>query len=158
VSPTGNTASYEPQPVTEAPEDWSKNSYVQIEGGFLAGVALGFVPYAGVGHQVLDATHLLPHGSANARLGLAVGQIVGGVAFIAGGMAGEIVGGMLALTGGGTLPGLWAMAASTALITGGVGNALAGIYGATQVLMSSGSGSGGAPNPTTALACPALPI
>jgi len=65
-------------------------------------------------------------------------------------MAGEIGGGLLALTGGGTVLGLWAMAASAALITGGVGNALAGIYGATQVLMSSGSGGGGAPNATGA--------
>jgi len=93
VSPTGNNATYEPQPVTEAPEDWSKNSYVQIEGGFLAGLALGFVPFGGVGHQVLDATHVLPHGSSNARLGLAVGQIVGGIALVVGGATGELLGG-----------------------------------------------------------------
>jgi len=69
------TAIYEPQPVIEAPEDWSQNSYVQIEGGFLAGLALGFVPYGGVGHQVLDAAHILPRSLSNARLGVAVGQI-----------------------------------------------------------------------------------
>jgi len=85
VSPTGNTATYDPQPVTEAPEDWSKNSYVQIEGGFLAGLALGFVPFGGVGQQALDAAHVLPHGTANARLGLAVGQIFGGIALTVGG-------------------------------------------------------------------------
>jgi len=140
VSPMGNTATYAPQPVTEAPEDWSKNSYVQIEGGFLAGLALGFVPFGGVGQQALDAAHMLPHGSANARLGLAVGQLVGGIALTVGGISGEVLGGVATVTGIGAAIGVPAVVVSAALVTGGVGNIAAGIRG----LMTTGSGGSAA--------------
>ncbi len=88
---------------------------------------------------------MIRNGSANARLGLAVGQLVGGLALVVGGATGELLGGAVSVSGIGALAGVPAMAVSATLITGGVGNIAAGIQGATQSLMSSGSGSGGAP-------------
>ena len=72
-----------PQPVTTAQKDWVQNPYVQVEGGFVGGVPLGVVPFAGVGQQVLDAGGVLPPGTPDARRGLAVGQIFGGIVCIA---------------------------------------------------------------------------
>jgi hypothetical protein len=74
-------------------DDWRQNPYVQIEGGFLAGVSLGLVPMGGVGHQRADAGEVLPHGTPEARFGLAVGMTVGGTAITAGGITGELFGG-----------------------------------------------------------------
>jgi hypothetical protein len=65
-----------------------QNPYVQVEGGFLAGLSLGIVPFAGVGQQLLDAGEVLPHGTPEARRGLAVGQIVGGLITLVGGLTG----------------------------------------------------------------------
>ena len=48
--------------------------------------SLGFVPFGGVGQQVLDAADVLAHGTPEARRGLAVGLIVGGVGNIATGI------------------------------------------------------------------------
>ena len=66
------------------PETRTQNPYVQIEGGLLADVSLGLVPMGGVGQQLADAGELLPHGTPEARLGLSVGMIVGGIAITAG--------------------------------------------------------------------------
>jgi hypothetical protein len=63
VGTTGSSSEGVPQPGPTAPEDWSQNGYVQIEGGFLGGLALGFIPFAGAGQQLLDATGVLPHGT-----------------------------------------------------------------------------------------------
>jgi len=116
------------------PEDWVQNPYVQIEGGFLGGLMLGVVPFAGVGQQLLDAAEVLPHGTPQARLGLAVGQIVGGVITTAGGVTGEVLGAAVGVPG---------IVASTGLVVGGVGNIAAGIQGLSQSLMSTGAGSTG---------------
>lgn len=83
VSPTGNTVSYEPQPVTEAPEDWRQEPAAQFRGGMLAGVALGLVPFAGIGEQILDKADVLPQ-TSYFRQGAAIGQIFGGLASIPG--------------------------------------------------------------------------
>ena len=48
VDTTGSSSGYEPQPVTTAPEDWTQHSLVQVEGGFIGGLALGFVPFGSV--------------------------------------------------------------------------------------------------------------
>jgi len=37
----GSSPEIDPQAATTAPDDWTQNSYVQLEGGFLAGVSLG---------------------------------------------------------------------------------------------------------------------
>ena len=143
VSVLGTSAGFVPQPVTTAPIDWSQNPYVQIEGGFVAGLLLGAVPFAGVGHQLLDAAGALPHGTSEARMGLAIGQIVGGVALTIGGLTGELFGGVTSATGIGAAIGVPAMVVSTGLVVGGVGNIAAGIQGLTQALMSQGSGGPG---------------
>ncbi|XWJ68823.1 RHS repeat-associated core domain-containing protein [Sorangium cellulosum] len=143
VSTTGSASGHVPQPVTAAPIDWSQNPYVQLEAGFVAGLLLGAVPFAGVGHGLLDAAGVLAHGTPEARMGLAIGQIVGGLAVTIGGLTGEVFGGITSATGIGAAIGVPAIAVSTGLVVGGVGNIAAGIQGLSQALMSSGSGRTG---------------
>ncbi|WP_437955463.1 RHS repeat-associated core domain-containing protein [Sorangium sp. So ce119] len=143
VSTTGSASGHVPQPVTTAPIDWSQNPYVQLEGGFVAGLLLGVVPFAGVGHGLLDVAGVLAHGTQEARMGLAIGQIVGGLAVTIGGLTGEVFGGITSATGIGAAIGVPAIAVSTGLVVGGVGNIAAGIQGLSQALMSSGSGRTG---------------
>ncbi|WP_437962692.1 RHS repeat-associated core domain-containing protein (plasmid) [Sorangium sp. So ce119] len=158
VSTTGSASGYVPQPVTTAPTDWSQNPYVQIEGGFVAGLLLGAVPFAGVGHGLLDAAGVLAHGTPEARIGLAIGQIVGGLAVTIGGLTGEIFGGITSATGVGAAIGVPAIAVSTGLVVGGVGNIAAGIQGLSQALMSSGSGTTGPQGtPSAAVGVPQTP-
>ncbi|WP_437734865.1 RHS repeat-associated core domain-containing protein [Sorangium sp. So ce1335] len=143
VSTTGSASGHVPQPVTTAPIDWSQNPYVQVEGGFIAGLLLGVVPFAGVGHGLLDAAGVLARGTPEARMGLAIGQIVGGLALTIGGLTGEVFGGITSATGVGAAVGVPAIVVSTGLVVGGVGNIAAGIQGLSQALMSQGSGSRG---------------
>jgi hypothetical protein len=93
----------------------------------------------GVGQQLADAGEVLPHGTPEARLGLSVGMIVGGIAITAGGITGELFGGAATVTGIGAAVGVPAMVVSTTLVVGGAGNISAGIRG----LMTTGSGSTG---------------
>jgi hypothetical protein len=96
------------------------------------------VPFAGVGQQFLDAAEVLPHGTPEARLGLALGEIAGGLFTAASGLAGEVGGGALSVTGVGALAGVPVIVASTTAVVGGVGNVMVGIQG----LASTGSGNG----------------
>jgi hypothetical protein len=141
VDTTGTSPEHDPQAATTAPDDWRQNPYVQLEGGFLAGVSLGLVPMGGVGQQLADAGEVLPHGTPEARLGLAVGQIVGGIALTVGGFTGEVLGGAATVTGIGVAVGVPAMVVSTTLVVGGAANVAAGIRGLTQSMMSKGSGT-----------------
>jgi hypothetical protein len=137
---TGSSAEYTSNDSTTATdEDLSQNSYVQVEGGFLAGLSLGFVPFAGMGHQLLDAADVLDHGTTASRRGLAVGQIFGGIVTLVGGVTGQVLGGIATTTGIGAALGVPAIAVSTAFVTGGLANMGAGFRG----LMTTGSGSGG---------------
>ena len=120
-----------------------QNPYVQVEGGFVAGVSLGLVPFGGVGQQVLDAAEVLSHGTPEARRGLAVGQIVGGMITLVGGLTGEVAGGLATTTGIGAAVGVSTIAVSTTLVVGGAANVAAGIRGLTQSMMSSSSGISG---------------
>jgi len=140
VDTTGSSLEIDAQAATTAPEDWTQNPYVQIEGGFLAGVSLGLVPMGGVGQQLADAGELLPHGTPEARLGLSVGMIVGGIATTAGGVAGGLLGGATTATGAGAPVGVPAMVVSTTLVVGGAANVAVGIRALTQAL-STGGGS-----------------
>jgi hypothetical protein len=137
VSPTGNTATYDPQPATTASEEWRQHPIAQVETGFLAGVALGLVPFAGIGEQMLNTAGVLPQ-APDFRQGLAIGQIFGGIALIVGGATGEVLGGLLTTTGIGAVLGVPAMAVSAGLVTAGLANIGAGFRG----LMTTGSGSG----------------
>ncbi|MGK3994887.1 GIY-YIG nuclease family protein [Sorangium sp. So ce1024] len=74
-------------------------------------------------------------------MGLAIGQIVGGLALTIGGLTGEVFGGITSATGIGAAVGVPAIVVSTGLVVGGVGNIAAGIQGLSQALMSQGSGS-----------------
>jgi hypothetical protein len=148
VDTAGSSPEIDAQAATTAPEDWTQNPYVQIEGGFLAGVSLGLVPLGGVGHQLADAGEVLPHGTPEARFGLAVGQVVGGIASMAGGMAGGLLGGATTATGAGAPVGVPAMVVSTTLVIGGAANVAAGIWGLTQSMMSKGSGTTGSQGTT----------
>jgi RHS repeat-associated protein len=139
VDTTGSSPEHDPQASTTAPDDWTQNPYAQIEGGFLAGLSLGLVPLGGVGQQLADAGDVLPHGTPEARFGLSVGMIVGGIAITAGGLTGELFGGAATVTGIGAAVGVPAIVVSTTLVVGGAGNVAAGIRG----LMSTGSGSSG---------------
>src|SRR5262249_47462507 len=80
-----------------------------------------------------------------ARKGLAVGLIVGGAFAVLGGVTGQVLGGIMTTTGIGALLGVPAIAVSTTLVAGGVGNIAAGIRG----LMTTGSGSGAQRGPKT---------
>ena len=88
VDTTGTSPEHDPErdpdPDPTPPEGWTQNPYVQVESGFVAGVSLGLVPFGGVGQQVLDAAEVLSHGTPEARRGLAVGQIVGGLITLVG--------------------------------------------------------------------------
>jgi RHS repeat-associated protein len=150
VDTTGSSSGYDPQPVTTALQDWRQNPYVQVEGGFLAGLSLGMVPFGAVGQQGLDAADVLPHGTPAARRGLAVGQVVGGMISLVGGLTGEVLGGAATVTGIGALIGVPAMAVSTTLVVGGAANVAAGLWGLTQSMMSSGPGSSGSQATPTA--------
>ena len=70
VDTTGSSKEKDPEPEDPTPpEGWTQSPYVQVEGGFIAGVSLGLVPFGGVGQQVLDAAEVLPHGTPEARGG-----------------------------------------------------------------------------------------
>jgi hypothetical protein len=77
VSTLGSGSGVLPSPMAFVPPDWDKDPFVQFIGGGLGGLCLGAVPFAGVGQQFLDAAHVLPHGTLEARLGLALGEIAG---------------------------------------------------------------------------------
>ena len=130
----------EPPDTEPEPDDWTQNPIVQTVGGFLGGVGLGIVPFAGVGQQVLDETGVLPHGTPEARTGLALGQMLGGTFTMVTGLTGEVVGGAASGTGVGASVGVPVIVVSTALVVGGAANVAAGLRGLTQSL-STGSGA-----------------
>ncbi|MCK6591798.1 MAG: hypothetical protein L6Q76_29965, partial [Polyangiaceae bacterium] len=141
VDTTGSTAAIVAQVVVSAADAWIQSPHGQLRGGFAAGVALGLVPFAGIGQQLLDAAEVLPPGTPEARRGLAIGQIVGGIFTTLGGVTGGVIGAVETSTGVGAVAGVPTMAASARLIAGGVGNIAAGIRGLSQSMMSKGSGS-----------------
>jgi hypothetical protein len=139
VDTTGSSAGYDAQPGTTTPEDWTQHSLVQVEGGFIAGLALGRVPFGSV-----VAGAIAGPGSRWAEIGRGVGEIVGGGFAFAAGMAGMLGGGAASGTGVLTLPGVAAVVGSAALVAGGIANVKAGAERLGQALsMSSGSGSSG---------------
>jgi hypothetical protein len=75
-----------------------------------------------------------------------VGQILGGMITLVGGLTGEVAGGLATTTGIGAAVGVSTIAVSTTLVVGGAANVAAGIRG----LMTTGSGSGAGKEATTA--------
>jgi len=147
VDTTGSSAGYDSQPVTTTPEGWTQHSLVQVEGGFIAGLALGRVPFGSV-----VAGAIAGPGSRWAEIGRGVGEIVGGGFAFAAGMAGMLGGGAASGTGVLTLPGVAAVVGSAALVAGGIANVKAGAERLGKALaMSSGSGGSG-PNAASPVA------
>jgi RHS repeat-associated protein len=105
VSPTGNTATYDPQPVTTAEADWREDPAAQFRSGMLAELAVGLVPFGGVGEQLFHAAGVLPQ-TQNFRVGVAIGQIFGGLALILKGGTGAVLGGGASATGIGAAVGV----------------------------------------------------
>src|SRR5678816_2219236 len=52
---------------------------VQMGGGFLGGLALGYVPIAGPAVSLLADANVLPSGTREARIGRAIGEMLGGL-------------------------------------------------------------------------------
>jgi len=121
---------------------WKDNPYLQIEGGFLAGIPLGAVPLAGPTYNLLGEAKVVDPGTREARRGRGIGEIVGGMFLIASGLTGEIIGTGLTMSGIGSVVGLPAMAVSATLVTAGLASVGFGAREYTQS-MSTGSGSGG---------------
>ncbi len=138
VSTLGSSSGLVAQPANAAPEDWKQQPIVQVQYGIAGGFVLGLIPFGGVGQQLLDAFGVLPHGTPEARLGLAVGQIVGGAVSALGGLAGEVGGGIASASGFGAVVGVPAIVVSTTAVVGGIGNMAAGVRG----LATLGSGRG----------------
>jgi len=69
-----------------------------------------------------------------------MGQIVGGLLALSGGVTGEILGGIASVTGIGALLGVPVAVVSTGLVIGGLANLGAGIRGLTQAWMEGGRG------------------
>jgi RHS repeat-associated protein len=145
VSPTGTTATYDPQPITTAPEDESNGiAAAELSLGFGAGAFTGWMP-GGALLERIGTTIGLEKGWIEPRpdlqLGIALGQIFGGlVRVVQGGLM--IKGGFaLSATGVGAIAGVPAIGMGAAWGLAGAANILAGINGLSQAL-STGSGSG----------------
>jgi RHS repeat-associated protein len=126
---------------TETGGSFRENGVVQVEGGFLSGVALGIVPGAGVAAELATAAGVLDEGTRSARVGRSVGEIFGGVVGVVLGATGEVGGGLLTAGGISAVVGIPVIAVSTTFVTGGAANVGVGVRGLAQALMSSGSGA-----------------
>src|SRR6185503_12986183 len=124
-------------PVEEA------ESAAQFLGGAFEGAVIGMVPYGGVVDEVAVEGKVYDKWSRAARIGKALGKMVGGFVAMIGGVSGEIIGTGLTSTGVGSLLGVPAIAVSTVVVVGGVGNMAAGIHDFAEALQTKGSGSGG---------------
>jgi RHS repeat-associated protein len=148
VSTLGSGSGVLPSPMAFVPPDWDKDPFVQfIEGGF-HGLCLGAIPFAGAGKQFLDAAKVLPKGTPEARLGMALGQIVGGAATTLAGLVGDAGGGALSLSGFGAVIGVPAITVSTVVAAGGAANVATG-FGALATI-GSGTAAGSGPKPGSA--------
>jgi RHS repeat-associated protein len=140
VDTTGSsTESDAEDPDERSPGDWARLPLVQVEGGFLGGLALGLVPFGSV-----IASAISDPGTKWAEIGKGVGEIFGGGFAFTAGVAGFIGGSAASGTGVLTLPGVAAVVGSAALVAGGIANVKSGAERLGQALsMSSGSGSSG---------------
>ena len=117
---------------------WMQNEYVQGAMGFFVGAGLGSIPGGALTDEFLTMGGALGRGSQAARMGKALGEMLGGAWLTMGGIGGELIGTGLTTTGLGALIGVPAMAVSAGLVTGGVGNMAAGLHGFSDALMMEG--------------------
>lgn len=144
VGTTGPGGNGLPQDTTEI--EPQGRSIGELVGGYLFGVGEGLVPFAALGHGIADEYGFSRNKSEEARIGLAIGQIVGGTFALIGGFSGEVLGGIATVSGVGAALGVPVMAVSTVAVVGGLGNIAAGIRGLASA-MSGGGETGGAVGP-----------
>ena len=119
-------------------DDENRERREESLGQFLAagvfGVVEGLVPFAAFGHGLADTLGMNDGRAPEARVGVAVGQIVGGVIATVGGLGGELLGGAATVSGVGAALGVPVMVVSAAAVTGGVANIAAGIQGLARMV------------------------
>jgi RHS repeat-associated protein len=143
AAPQGDADMPAGDPLPPVGESLSENGYVQIEGGFVSGAAIGIVPGAGVAVEVGTAAGALDKGTRSARLGRSVGQLFAGAASVVLGGAGEIGGGALTVGGISAFVGVPVIVVSTTLVLNGAANVGLGARGIAQALMSKGHNDDG---------------
>ena len=129
----------DPPPVLAAPTPWHQSGFIQRTGGFLAGAALGHIPFGGAARDYFEEQGYISHGTDDARTGLGVGEIAGGISLSFNGLRLGAGGVAATSTGVGAPIGVPALALSGTMILGGVANIQSGI----KLLLSTGSGGGG---------------
>jgi RHS repeat-associated protein len=116
---------------------------VDFQGGSLIGLGLGYVPGGAIADQLAAAaSESYRNKSADATLGKALGEMVGGLLLMAGGLGGETLGGAGSATGVGALVGVPVMVGSAVLVTAGYANFMAGALTLNSWMARSGSGGG----------------
>jgi hypothetical protein len=116
---------------------------VQGAGGFVAGVAIGMVPFGGLGERLASALGVLGAGTPAARVGLALGEIAGGL--FLGNKLGVIGKGYRAYKvarAGGGIAAIVSISASAGAMSAVAANVGAGIHGLAQALTTGGGTSG----------------
>ncbi|HSN87467.1 MAG TPA: hypothetical protein VL025_11950 [Thermoanaerobaculia bacterium] len=126
-------------------QSWKSHGAVQGFGGFLAGLAVGVVPGAGPTSNDLIQQGVLARGTREARIGKAVGEIVGGIVLTIAGVGGKAAGIVASATGVGALLGVPAVAVAAVAVVGGAGNVASGIRGLSEALSTGGMQVGRAP-------------
>ena len=127
-------------PLSPPAEPLKDKASVQEAGGFLSGIALGYVPGASLAAQAAINAGLISEGTRFARIGRGAGEMVGGFAAVLTGGGGLVAGGGASGTGVGALVGVPVLVGSAVLAVGGVANVAVGGRGMMAALMSKGSG------------------
>jgi hypothetical protein len=96
-------------------------------------------PALGIAEQVITGVGLRSPGTKAEQVGMAIGEILGGAALVWFGGGGTIAGVGISATGIGAVLGVPAVAVSAGLVTAGVANMAAGIYGLGKALTTGGS-------------------
>ena len=130
-------------PLSPPAEPLKDQASVQEAGGFLSGIALGYVPGASLAAQAAINAGLISEGTRFARIGRGAGEMVGGFAAVLTGGGGLVAGGGASGTGVGALVGVPVLVGSAVLAVGGVANVAVGGRGMMAALMSKGYNDNG---------------
>jgi RHS repeat-associated protein len=122
------------------PDEPARSGWADGVSGFLDGLALGAVPFAGVGAEIGMSAGLFEKGNRNTRIGRSVGEMIGGFASALGGVGLGAGGGLATVTVGGAIVGGPALIGAGILIANGSASVLVGAHGLMAALMSKGSG------------------
>lgn len=134
----------------QAPGITDSNPIVQGIGGFVAGAAVGYVPFGSVVADLLIGKGVLSKGTPAARNGYAFGKIVGGMASLATAFASPGIGG-----GRPNGPAAVLVAVVSAVrVTGSLANVAGGVAELGKALATTGSGASGSGQPPSAATTP----